>query len=364
MSLVPNIWAGVITVMPFAAAALVLRICARRMTRMGLGWDDCFSVAAWVFAVGYSALVLVWTVHFKLGQTIGHLPREQIDYYLGRSYLVLWISEFFYSWSICLSKLAVLTFYLRVFQFSSIRWPIIILIATCLVWIGIRTFFTIFRCSPVHYYWDRSVEGSCWVNVATYYLATDVTHTLLDCIIVALPIFEVLKIQLRLGQKIAVIGLFSCGFLVCIASAFQIVQSTRYDANSIELPHQLALSMIWGTVEVQLAVFASCLALLRPIFRKIVPGLSTADPDSLSRPSLAVRQLEAHSNSAMSPRLGEISDISLPHIHDADGVDQPWMKQITSSSLSPQIELRENRTSSIPQERPEPPRSRSPGAGA
>jgi hypothetical protein len=48
MSLVPNIWAGVITVMPFAAAALVLRICARRMTRMGLGWDDCFSVAAWV----------------------------------------------------------------------------------------------------------------------------------------------------------------------------------------------------------------------------------------------------------------------------------------------------------------------------
>lgn len=157
--------------------------------------------------------MLVWTVHFKLGQTIGHLPREQIDYYLGRSYLVLWISEFFYSWSICLSKLAVLTFYRRVFQFSSIRWPILILIATCLVWIGIRTFFTIFRCSPVHFYWDRSINGSCWVNVATYYLATDVTHTLLDCIIVALPIFEVLKIQLRLGQKIAVIGLFSCGFL-------------------------------------------------------------------------------------------------------------------------------------------------------
>lgn len=160
-------------------------------------------------------MVLIWAVHFKLGQKIGHYPPDRIAYYTEKSYLVLWVSEFFYAWSIFLSKLAVLTFYRRLFQFSSIRWPIFILIAACVVWIGIRTFFTLFRCSPVRYYWDKSVEGSCWVDVATYYLATDAAHTLLDCIIVALPIFEVLRMRLRLGQKLAVVGLFSCG-LLCV----------------------------------------------------------------------------------------------------------------------------------------------------
>ena len=79
MSLVPNIWAGVIIPMPFAFVALVLRLKARRMTRMGTGFDDVLCILAWVspvliailreyqtdrclaqiLAVGYSAIVLI-----------------------------------------------------------------------------------------------------------------------------------------------------------------------------------------------------------------------------------------------------------------------------------------------------------------
>jgi hypothetical protein len=125
----------------------------------------------------------------------------------------LFISEFFYSWSIFLSKLAVLTFYRRMFQLLPIRWPILILTLACVVWILIRTFMTIFRCWPVQYFWDRSINGRCTINAATYYFATDLTHTLLDTLILALPLFEVLRMNLPLGQKIAVAGLFSCGFL-------------------------------------------------------------------------------------------------------------------------------------------------------
>lgn len=109
--------------------------------------------------------------------------------------------------------MAVLTFYRRVFQFASIRWPILILMAICVVWIILRTFLTLFRCSPVQFYWDKSLNGRCTINVATYYFATDLTHTLLDVIIVTLPVYEVMKMQLPLGQKIAVTGMFSCGLL-------------------------------------------------------------------------------------------------------------------------------------------------------
>ncbi|KAH6873791.1 hypothetical protein B0T10DRAFT_533187 [Thelonectria olida] len=275
-NLVLNAWAGVVIPMPFAALALVLRLKARRMTRMGMAFDDGFSIAAW---------------------KIGQYPQSQIDYILENSYL-----------SICLSKLAVLTFYRCMFLLLPIRWPILILIVECAVWILIRTFVTLFRCSLVQYYWDKSIHGRCTMDVARYYLATELTHTLLDTLILALPIFEVLRMKLPFGQKIAVVGLFSCGFFVCIASAFQIIQSQNYDPHCQELPYQLTLAMVWGSVEVQLALCRSP----PPNLPQLVPGLSTGDTYGTSRPSPALHPSTSFCNTVRNPRDEETSDTSLP----------------------------------------------------
>lgn len=78
-SLVPNVWAAIVIPVPAAVLAVVLRLKARRMTRMGMGRDDCFAVAAlvspsqphlalhphcspWhpkIFALGYTADLIV-----------------------------------------------------------------------------------------------------------------------------------------------------------------------------------------------------------------------------------------------------------------------------------------------------------------
>ncbi|KAF5016995.1 hypothetical protein F66182_11151, partial [Fusarium sp. NRRL 66182] len=127
MSRVPNVWAATIIPVPASALALFLRIKARRMTRMGVGYDDGLSIAAWIVALGYSILLIVWITTFYMGQKIGHFDDARIEYINLRSHQILFASEILYSWSIFLSKLAVLTFYRRVFQFSSIRIPIIVL---------------------------------------------------------------------------------------------------------------------------------------------------------------------------------------------------------------------------------------------
>jgi hypothetical protein len=211
---VPNVWAGIVIPMPFAAISLALRFKARRMTKMGLGWDDGLSVIAWVIAVAYCVIQLICVQYFKLGSKIGHLSESEIDYYHERTNLMLWISEFCYSWSIYASKLSVLLFYRRIFQLLPVYWAILVLMGSCSVWILLRTFMTVFRCWPVDFFWDKSIDdGTCVIDAAVYYFATDLTHTLLDCLILALPIFEVLKMKLPFGQKIAVAGLFSFGFL-------------------------------------------------------------------------------------------------------------------------------------------------------
>ncbi|KAM5349661.1 hypothetical protein ACJ41O_006166 [Fusarium nematophilum] len=213
--LLPNVYAATIIPIPAATLALILRLKARRMTRMGLGYDDGLSVAAWVIAVAYSSMQILWASRYKLGQRLASYDDDQIDYYLEKSHLILWISEYLYSWSIVLSKLAVLAFYRRLFRFSSIRIPIIVLIVLCVIWIILRTFMTLFHCMPVQAYWDKSIPNArCMTNVARYYLATDTTHCLMDFIILMLPLFEVVRMKLPFGQKMAVVFLFATGSLL------------------------------------------------------------------------------------------------------------------------------------------------------
>lgn len=133
---------------------------------------------------------------------------------MEKSRLVLWTSEFIFAWSIFFSKMAVLYFYRRLFIFSSIRIPIIVLMVACSVWITIRTFFTIFHCIPPRAYWDLNIkDATCVADISDFYLGTNITHCSMDFIILCLPIYEVVRMHLPRGQKIAVIGLFATGSL-------------------------------------------------------------------------------------------------------------------------------------------------------
>ncbi|OAA37824.1 integral membrane protein [Metarhizium rileyi] len=310
-SLVPNVYAAIFIPVPASTLALVLRLKARRMTRMGMGRDDVFAIAAWVLAVGYTVDLIVWATCFKLGRQIASYGEKKVEYYMEKSSLILWTSEYLYAWSIFCAKIAVLCFYRRLFRFSSIRVPIILLIAACTIWIIIRTFFTTFHCIPIQAFWVRNIPNAkCITNVAAFYMGTDVTHCLMDFIILALPIWEVVRMKLPFGQKIAVVCLFATGAFVGVASIFQIIHSQQFKADSNELPYDLALSMVWGNVELHLAVFIGksspspppesgkpspqanwlltrpfkgCLVLLRPIFSKYVPGLATGASHAASR---------------------------------------------------------------------------------
>ncbi|KAF5121075.1 hypothetical protein E5D57_013411 [Metarhizium anisopliae] len=231
-SLVPNVWAAILIPVPASVAAVILRLKARRMTRMGMGRDDCFAVAA-----------LPGATCFKLGQPIGSYSQDLIDYYTEKSTLVLWTSEFLYSWAIFCAKTAVLCFFLRVFRFSSIRVPIMILITLCSIWITIRTFFTLLRCRPIQAFWVQNIQGAtCFTNVRAYYLATDVSHSSMDFIILALPIYEVSRMKLPFGQKIAVVGLFATGSLYVSCSH-------AFASSAPQLAH------LWSLCVLMVAVF-------------------------------------------------------------------------------------------------------------
>ncbi|KAF4446982.1 hypothetical protein F53441_9453 [Fusarium austroafricanum] len=212
----PDIYAAISVTFVAAFLALGLRLKARRMTKMNLWFDDYFAIIALIFVSGYCSVTIYWTHSYKLGQSIATISDPiELKHIQSRSRLLLWVCELLYASSIAFCKLSILCFYWRVFQYTSIRHALIGLLVAVSVWITIRTFMVIFQCVPVQAYWDKSItDARCPFNEANFFFATILVHTTMDCVILVLPVIEVMKMTLPLSQKLAVVGLFTSGTIM------------------------------------------------------------------------------------------------------------------------------------------------------
>jgi hypothetical protein len=128
--------------------------------------------------------------------------------------MLLWIGEIVYAFALTFSKLSVLGFYWRLFSTSSIRIPIQMLTGASIVWLAIRTPMAIFHCVPVQAFWDLTVDKKvCNIDDSKFFFGTVLVHLIIDVLILALPVVQVKNLRLRLGQKIAVVGVFMFGIL-------------------------------------------------------------------------------------------------------------------------------------------------------
>ncbi|RSL47270.1 hypothetical protein CEP53_009988 [Fusarium sp. AF-6] len=294
----PNIyWSTAITWIA-ASVAMVMRFMARRITKQPWWWDDTFCVLTYIFGVLYSATVLEWTIHWYLGQYMpDDLSEAERDLILHNGRFIGFFNSLTYAFAIASAKLAILFLYWRIFQLSSIRLPMQIMIVMCFIWIIVRTFMTIFRCLPVQAYWDKTIPHAvCRIRDTEFFFSTVLTHFLMDLAILVLPIIEVFKLRLRIGQKIAVAGLFVVGSIVCLASVFAIVEALSYNPKSTQMPHDYGMYCVWGSVEINIAIVSACFPLLRPVIRNIFPARFLSSyygknnsSQPISRPSRAIR---------------------------------------------------------------------------
>ncbi|KAJ4312731.1 hypothetical protein N0V84_009793 [Fusarium piperis] len=277
-----------------ALLSLIARVFARRMTKIRWWWDDYLCLGAFVFCCSYCIVLITWTVKWYMGQTLEPwLSEEKREDILLHSRFMQFLVSLNYSYAIGLSKLSILLFYRRIFKQSAIRIPIQLMLGITAIWLILRTFMVIFHCIPVQAYWDQSIKNAtCNINDTQFFFGTCLTHFLMDIIILALPVIEVFKLRLRLGQKFAITALFVVGFIVCLASMFVIIESIRYDTKTTQMPRDMALNNIWGCVEINIAIVSGCFPLLRPIFRRILPSSflsSTGSSHPISRSTHAIR---------------------------------------------------------------------------
>ncbi|EEU43685.1 uncharacterized protein NECHADRAFT_45204 [Fusarium vanettenii 77-13-4] len=273
----PNIIASFCITFPIATLVVILRLISKRMTTTGYGLEDILAVCSWV---GSKFTVLlrcyIGLADYGLGRPIeqGLSSQLTLDEKTKVSWLILWCSSILYSFTIAFCKFSILCFYWRLFKYSSVRIPVQVLSGLTLAWFILRLFLVTLQCIPIQGLWDHSVKHSCGVNETVFFFTTVLTHVLIDCAILALPIIEVGKMHLPKGQKIAVITLFLFGALVCLASVFVLVESLKFDSRSKEITLEMGVHSSAAVAEVNLAVISTSLPLLRPICRRMVPGFS------------------------------------------------------------------------------------------
>ncbi|KPA36879.1 integral membrane protein [Fusarium langsethiae] len=270
----PHVIASISITLPLAVIVLVLRLFARRSTRAGYGIDDCLAVVAFIGALGYSIDNIVWLIGFGLGVPLKDGPAHLTpDERLERSYLLTWISSLMYTTAIASAKFAVLTFYWRLFRYSHTRIAIQIVLVLCVLWTMVRILLLTMQCHPTAAYWDLDRRNThCHVKSSIYFFSTGLTHGVLDVVILVLPVVEVSRMRLPLGQKLAVMGLFGFGALVCVLTILVIHDAFMLNNSTRDMTLTMAYHGSLSAAEINLANITISLPMLRPAFRAIIPS--------------------------------------------------------------------------------------------
>lgn len=78
--------------------------------------------------------------------------------------------------------------------------------------LAISIFFSdLFQCTPIAFFWDKSIKGGFCINGVAFYFSTAGLSTFSDLWILVMPMPMVWRLHLPLRQRIVLVVLFALG---------------------------------------------------------------------------------------------------------------------------------------------------------
>jgi hypothetical protein len=167
---------------------------------------------------------------------------------------------------VILSKLSILAFYLRL---SPQRWFRVITFslmgaATC--YVMIYTFMFIFRCDPIEKGWYNLMEGRC-MDTQTIMTVLSVLNIVMDVMTLLLPIPVIMKLNMRLAQRISIILIMSSGVFVCAIAIQRTVQMLGA-LTSADYTWDITEQFYWSYLEVNAGILCASVPALKPFAKR------------------------------------------------------------------------------------------------
>jgi hypothetical protein len=193
------------------------RLIYKWLSPLRLGLDDLFAFLAYLAVLPSFAINLAALIPSGIGRDIWTLTPNQIDSF-GFWFYIL---EPMYFVQMGLVKMAILAFFLRIFETSGLEpllWATVAFNAANTV---AFVFAAIFQCAPISYYWYRwqgTFEGSC-NNINALAWANAAISIALDLWMLGLPLAKIQSLNLHWWKKLAAGLMFGVGTL-CVPSSF------------------------------------------------------------------------------------------------------------------------------------------------
>ncbi|OJJ33628.1 hypothetical protein ASPWEDRAFT_112833, partial [Aspergillus wentii DTO 134E9] len=246
---------------------LLLRIYTKVCLLKRFWWDDVCIVLAWMFSVGTQAVILYGYAGAGYGIHIWNLSTETLSIF-QRSLLAAGV---IYIPALGFAKLALLMLYYRLLQ-TTPCWRYTIYLVTFIIsgYSVALMLALIFACRPISKAWDASITtGSC-IDRPAVYLATAITNTVSDVVLILIAIPIAWNLRLPFVQKLGVVRMFGLGCLTIITSIIRLTTLMPL-VTSTDPTYKLGQAGLFINIEANFIILCGSLPYVRHFMRHFAP---------------------------------------------------------------------------------------------
>ncbi|KAF2496333.1 hypothetical protein BU16DRAFT_609132 [Lophium mytilinum] len=276
----PTILATCGTVTALALITLAIRLFVRIRMIRNVGWDDYTMIVAVALCItGFFHIVP--EVAYGAGKHINHI--DPADFRRGLK--LNFITQPIYLWAICMVKMSIGFFLLRVAATSFFRRVIISIMVFMLVYTLVSFFTIVLQCTNIQVMWDPTVESKCFAPTTLRVLSyTNVSLNILTDFMfsIFIPIPMLWHVQMNTKTKSSIIGILALGIFATIAAIVKTSYLPMYGLHGDLLWDSRNLT-IWIVIESCIGIVAGNLPCMKPLFKHVLGstyGRSSANRSS------------------------------------------------------------------------------------
>ncbi|KAH8776000.1 hypothetical protein F5882DRAFT_162477 [Hyaloscypha sp. PMI_1271] len=302
------------TIVPTICSTIFVlaRLYTRSIITKSWGWDDTLITVSWLASLCLAVLDCLF-VKFGSGR---HSFLQTLPDVIATLKLAF-ISRIIYQFVICITKLGICTFYMRVFQDKQSKRVIYSLLGFIAITALIIELAFLFSCKPVSGAW--AIPPTCASPLASFY-ANTITGVIADVALMVFVIPRVLPLQLPLKQKIILLSVVSLGLLIIVAACIRLDRIIMLDESN-DKTWDVSDLTTWTSIEVSVGLFCASAPAIRPLIRKIAPNLFPSVSQTLSRGGTLRQSGTKH---ALSKRNGYVHGTTMSRSRRGVGRDEAF----------------------------------------
>ncbi|CAG9989602.1 unnamed protein product [Clonostachys byssicola] len=241
-------------------------------TRVGgwsnIGMDDWLSIAT-LFWMNVFFWITMIGLRPYLGRNAGEdVPMDEVELFSK----CLFAAALTYCVAIAFIKFTILAFYWKLFSVTA-RIPIMVIFASVAAWLITFLCLGAFGCQPIKAQWDfvAMATAKC-LPQKSIYLGGSLPNVIIDFVLVLMPIPYVWGLNVPLGQRLILAGMFLLGLFVCIVSIIRLTEVMSISTSDTNITYNLKNFMLWSIVEINIGLVCSCLPSLRRLAKTLGLG--------------------------------------------------------------------------------------------